>query len=363
NRIIELERIHIEEDSAKMIHETGSEETYIDFNRAGLPLLEIVTLPCLHSHEEAGIFLEKLKQIISYLGISTGKMEEGALRCDVNVSLSKSNTVLGQKVEVKNLNSFRSVMRSIQYEILRQEDCLNANQPIIAETRTWSDEESKTITMRVKDSKSDYRYFPEPDLRSLVVSDDMVDQAKKAIPELPQEAFHRLITSFSLTEYEAQLITSAPDLLRYFDQCIQDFPHPKLIFNWISSELLKIMNETNCSVFETGISPKNLQELLKLIQNDTISGKIAKDLLPKIMDTGKNPCDIVNEQGLLQVTDDALLKEIVTKVLLDHPKELERYHNGEEKLFGMFMGSCMKETKGKGNPKILNSILREALKK
>jgi len=360
---VHLERIHIEEDSAKMIHGNGNNQTHINFNRAGVPLLEIVTRPCMHSHEEAGVFLEKLKQIISYLGISTGRMEEGALRCDVNVSISDSDTVLGQKVEVKNLNSFRSVMRAIQYEVKRQKECLENNCPILSETRTWIEEESKTITMRVKDSKSDYRYFPEPDLRSLVVTEDMVEHAKSKIPELPDEAFQRLVSSCSLSTYEAQLLTSSPDMLRYFDECILGFPHPKIVFNWISSELMKIMNDRNCSIFDIGVTPKNLQKLLLLIQNGTISGKIAKDLIPQIIDTGKNPQDIVNEQGLSQVTDEHFLQEVVEKVIRDHPKELERYHSGEEKLFGMFMGSCMKETKGKGNPTLINTILRKALKK
>jgi aspartyl-tRNA(Asn)/glutamyl-tRNA(Gln) amidotransferase subunit B len=360
---VSLERMHLEEDSAKMIHETGDDQTYIDFNRAGIPLLEIVTYPCIHSHEDAGIFLEKLKQVVSYLKISTGKMEEGALRCDVNVSISRSEDTLGQKVEVKNLNSFRSVMRSIQYEVYRQTEYLEKGLPIIPETRTWNDEESKTVQMRVKDSKSDYRYFPEPDLRSLVISEDMIENAKSSIPELPQDAYNRLITVHGLSEYDAQLLTASPDILQYFDECIKDFSDPKTVSNWISSELMKIMNDRNCSIFEIGISPKKLQELLKLIQNETISGKIAKDLLLQVIQNGKNPSDIVKEQGLLQVTDDKVLHEIVEKVLQDNPQELERYHAGEEKLFGMFMGACMKATKGKGNPKLLTTILRKALKK
>jgi aspartyl-tRNA(Asn)/glutamyl-tRNA(Gln) amidotransferase subunit B len=261
------------------------------------------------------------------------------------------------------LNSFRSVMRSIQYEVKRQEECLQNNRPILSETRTWIEEESKTITMRVKDNKSDYRYFPEPDLRSLVLTEEMIDHARSTIPELPGEAFQRLVSSYSLSDYEAQLLTSSPDMLQYFDECIQDFPYPKIVFNWISSELMKIMNDRNCTIFDIGLTPKNLQKLLLLIQNGTISGKIAKDLIPHIIDTGKNPQDIVSEQGLSQVTDEKYLQEIVEKVIRDHPKELERYCSGEEKLFGMFMGSCMKETKGKGNPTLLNTILREALKK
>ncbi len=358
-----LERVHIEEDSAKMIHETGDDQTCIDFNRAGIPLLEIVTYPCIHSHEDASIFLEKLKQIVSYLKISTGKMEEGALRCDVNVSISQSDDTFGQKVEVKNLNSFRAVMRSIQYEVQRQTELLEKGLPIIAETRTWNDEESKTLQMRIKDSKSDYRYFPEPDLRSLVVSEAMLEKAKLSIPELPQDAYDRLITVHGLSEYDAQLLTTSPDILQYFDECIEDFSDPKAASNWISSELMKIMNDRNCTIYQIGISPKKLQELLKLIQNETISGKIAKGLLPQLIQTGKNPSDIVKEQSLLQVMDDNVLREIVEKVLQDNPQELERYHAGEERLFGMFMGACMKATKGKGNPKLLNTILREALKK
>jgi aspartyl-tRNA(Asn)/glutamyl-tRNA(Gln) amidotransferase subunit B len=254
-------------------------------------------------------------------------------------------------------------MRSIQYEVYRQTEYLEKGLPIIPETRTWNDEESKTVQMRVKDSKSDYRYFPEPDLRSLVISEDMIENAKSSIPELPQDAYNRLITVHGLSEYDAQLLTASPDILQYFDECIKDFSDPKTVSNWISSELMKIMNDRNCSIFEIGISPKKLQELLKLIQNETISGKIAKDLLLQVIQNGKNPSDIVKEQGLLQVTDDKVLHEIVEKVLQDNPQELERYHAGEEKLFGMFMGACMKATKGKGNPKLLTTILRKALKK
>ncbi|MCK5848621.1 MAG: Asp-tRNA(Asn)/Glu-tRNA(Gln) amidotransferase subunit GatB [Caldisericia bacterium] len=362
DEIVKLERIHIEEDSAKMLHEPGTDKTLINFNRAGVPLLEIVTLPCLKTAKTANIFLEKLKQIITYTGISTGKMEEGALRCDVNISLTNPDGSLGQKIEVKNLNSFKAVAKSIEYEIERQNKVLDAGGKIIPETRSWDESKSETFIMRIKDGKADYRFFPEPDLKSLFVTQEMIDEARKNMSELPGQAVERLIKTHNLSEYDASLITSSKEILHYYDLCMKDFQDPKLLANWISSEILKIMNKNNCYINEVGIKPMQLTELLSLILKGTISGKIAKDVLLVVIETGKNPSEIVKEKGLLQVSDTDSLRKIVSEVLEENKNELERYKNGEQKLFGLFMGQCMKKTKGKGNPKMLQTILKELLR-
>jgi aspartyl-tRNA(Asn)/glutamyl-tRNA(Gln) amidotransferase subunit B len=362
DEVVKLERIHVEEDSAKMLHEPGTDKTLINFNRAGVPLLEIVTLPCLKNAKTADIFLDKLKQIITYLGISTGKMEEGALRCDVNVSLTNPDGSLGQKIEVKNLNSFKSVTKSIAYEIQRQNEVLDSGEKIIQETRSWDESKSETFIMRIKDGKADYRFFPEPDLKSLFINHEMIDSARLNMPELPEQAIERLINTNKLSEYDAGLIASSKELLHFFDSCMKDFADPKLLANWISSEILKIMNKNNCCIDQVGIKPKQLSELLSLISKGTISGKIAKDVLLDVIETGKDPNEIVEEKGLLQVSDSDSLRQAVKEVLAENNEALERYKNGEQKLFGLFMGQCMKKTRGKGNPKMLQVILKELLK-
>ncbi len=358
---VQIERVHVEEDSAKMIHENESKKTLINYNRCGVPLLEVVTAPCIKKPEDAGLFLEKLQQLVMYLGISTGKMEEGALRCDVNVSLDNPDGSLGQKVEVKNLNSFRAVVRAIKYEIERQDDCLNKHENIFSETRTWDESKGETVTMRIKDSKSDYRYFPEPDLHSLFVTEEMITNTVSQMPELPHQACKRLKDNYNLSEYDISLMTENPETLQYFDECLSHFEDAKLIANWISSEIMKCMNKKNCSINEVGIQPSQLTDLLSLIKKGTISGTIAKTVFEEVIETKKNPSVIVQEKGLLQVTDENALKETVIEVLRENEKEVERYKAGNKKLFGLFMGQCMKKTKGKGNPKILNKILMEVL--
>jgi aspartyl-tRNA(Asn)/glutamyl-tRNA(Gln) amidotransferase subunit B len=358
---IRIHRLHIEEDAGKTIHE-GS-YSYVDLNRAGTPLMEIVTEPDISSPEEARKYLEKLRNIMRYIGVSEADMEKGQLRCDVNISLKpKGSDKLGTKVELKNINSFRFIVKAIEYEIERQSKLLKKGEKIIQETRLFDPESGKTYTMRTKEEAHDYRYFPDPDLLPIVLKDQDIENIKKSLPELPDQKYHRYVETLNLPPYDAEVLTSDKNLAIYFEQVISIFPqNPKIVSNWILNELLGKLNDKGIDIENSPITPQSFAELISLIVDGTISGKIAKEVFDIAFETGKSPKQIVEEKGLKQISNEDEIRNIVKSVLEKHPAEVEKYKSGNEKILGFLVGQVMKETKGKANPQLVNKILREEL--
>ncbi|WP_297888939.1 Asp-tRNA(Asn)/Glu-tRNA(Gln) amidotransferase subunit GatB [Sulfurihydrogenibium sp.] len=358
---IRIHRLHIEEDAGKTIHE-GS-KSYVDLNRAGTPLMEIVTEPDISSAEEARKYLEKLRNIMRFIGVSEADMEKGQLRCDVNISLKpKGSDKLGTKVELKNINSFRFIVKAIEYEIERQAKLLKKGEKIIQETRLFDPESGKTYTMRTKEEAHDYRYFPDPDLLPVVLKEDQIQQIKNSLPELPDQKYHRYIQQYNLPSYDAEVLTSDKNLANYFEEVVKIFPqNPKLVSNWILNELLGKLNDKGIEIENSPITPSNLAQLISLITDGTISGKIAKEVFDIAFETGKSPKQIVEEKGLKQISNEDEIRRIVKAVLEKHPAEVEKYKSGNEKILGFLVGQIMKETKGKANPQLVNKILKEEL--
>lgn len=364
-KTIGLTRIHIEEDAGKSIHgeSLGSpSNSYIDLNRAGTPLVEIVSEPEMKSGEEARAYLTKLKSILKYLDIADCNMEEGSLRCDANVSIRPvGQKELGTKAEIKNMNSFRNVQRAIEYEIRRQEKVLNEGGRVVQETRLWDSQKGITASMRSKEEANDYRYFPDPDLVPIILDEAYIENIRAELPELPDAKMARFIAEYSLPEHDAVALTAEKSYADFFEEALKGYNNPKLIANWTLSEVLSTVNEKLCGIYEAGIKPLQLAEIVSLIESGKISGKIAKDVYKTVIATGKNPSKIVEEQGLVQNSDSSELEEIVKQVLLDSPDEAERFKNGEMRLQGFFVGQVMKLSKGKANPKIVNDILKKLM--
>jgi aspartyl-tRNA(Asn)/glutamyl-tRNA(Gln) amidotransferase subunit B len=331
----------------------------VDFNRTGVPLIEIVSEPDLRSPEEAGAYLRQLRSIVRYLGICDGNLEEGSFRCDANVSIRpQGSQTLGTRTELKNLNSFKHVE---QYEISRQKEVLLDGGQIIQETRLWDPDKNKTTSMRGKEEAHDYRYFPDPDLLPLVIENGWIQNVKKNLPELPDEKKKRFMEKYGLPSYDAELLTSDRELADYFENCVGIFPHPKQVSNWVMGALLGLLNTLDKSIDESPVSPENLARLLALVEDGVISGKIAKTVFDEMGQTGKPAEQIVKAKGLVQITDTDALEDVVSSIISDHPKEVEAYKNGKTKLLGFFVGQVMKETKGKANPKLVNEILKGQL--
>ncbi len=365
---IRITRIHMEEDAGKLIHGEGEAISYVDFNRAGVPLLEIVSEPDMRSSEEAYLYLKELRNIMKYIEVSDVNMEEGSLRCDANVSIrKKGETKLGTKVEIKNMNSFSSVRKAIDYEVARQIDVLESGGVIVQETRLYDATENKTFSMRNKEESHDYRYFPEPDLPPIMLDDDYIENVKATIPELPQVKRERFVKEYKLTGDEANLLSEEKDLAFYFEECVRNSKiEPKKISNWIQSEILAILNEKNIDISDFAkeyVSSLKLVELLNLIEDGTISGKIAKQVFEEMVESKKSAKEIVELKNLKQVTDNSEIEKWVMEVIQNNPKEVEKYKQGNEKLLGFFVGEVMKLSKGKANPKAVNEILREKLSK
>ena len=359
NKRIGITRIHMEEDAGKLTHDPHRPLSMIDFNRTGVPLIEIVSEPDIRSPEEAGAYLRQMHAILRYLDICDGNMEEGSFRCDANISIrAKGEKKLGTRAELKNLNSFKNVEKSIEYEIYRQKDILLDNGIIIQETRLWNADTNSTISMRSKEEANDYRYFPDPDLLPVHIDKKWIDTLKKDLPELPQEKKERFIIKHGLTSTDAELLTSSRDMADYFDECVKLFKQPKQIGNWIMGSLLGLLNLEGKTISESPVSAQHLTDMLKLIDKDLISGKIAKTVFDEMAKTGKPPKQIVEEKGLVQLTDRFEIENIIVKIISDNPKEAEAYKNGKTKLFGFFVGQVMKATRGKANPKIVNEILK-----
>ena len=359
---IGITRIHMEEDAGKLGHDPHRPVSLVDFNRTGVPLIEIVSEPDIRSPEEAGAYLRQLRSIVRYLAICDGNLEEGSFRCDANVSIRpQGSQTLGTRTELKNLNSFKHVEKSLQYEISRQKEVLLDGGQVIQETRLWDPDKNKTISMRGKEDAHDYRYFPDPDLLPLVIDDTWLQNIKKTLPELPAEKKQRFMAQYGLPSYDAALLTSDRELADYFERCVRIFSHPKQVSNWVMGALLGLLNALEKSIDESPVSPENLARLLALVEEGVISGKIAKTVFDEMGQTGKPAEEIVEEKGLVQITDTAALEDVVSNIISGHPTEADAYKSGKTKLLGFFVGQVMKATKGKANPKLVNEILRRKL--
>ncbi len=355
---VRIRRLHIEEDAGKTIHEGG--KSYVDLNRAGTPLMEIVTEPDMRTPEEARIFLETLRNIMRYTGVSRADMEKGQLRCDINVSIRpKGSDKLGTRTEIKNVNSFRFVQKALEYEISRQIEIVKNGGEVVQETRTFDPATGKTYTMRRKEEAEDYRYFPDPDLIPLIVSEEWIEEIKRTMPELPHQRLERLKSQYGLGDYEAKILVQNKELGDFFEASVKEVGEPKMVANWLLNDLLGLLNDKQIPVEDSPVSPKNLAELVKLIKEGVISTKIGKEVIKEMVETGKSAVEIVEQKGLRQITDEKEIRKVVEEVLSRFPKEVERLKSGEEKLIGFFVGQVMKETKGKANPKLVNKIIRE----
>jgi len=358
---VRIRRLHMEEDAGKNIHE-GS-KSYVDLNRAGTPLMEIVTEPDIRSPEEARVFLENLRNIMRYVGVSKADMEKGQLRCDINVSIRpKGSEELGTRTEIKNVNSFRFVQKALEYEIERQIKLVSEGGKVEQETRTFDPSTGKTYTMRTKEEAEDYRYFPDPDLLPLKLEESWIEEIKNTMPELPHQRLERLISDYGIGEYEAKIFVQNKELGDFFENTVSHVKEPKLVANWLLNDLLGLLNDKQIPLEESPVSPEGLAELVKLIKDNVISTKIGKEVIKEMVETGKSASQIVEEKGLKQITDESAIRGIVEEVVKSFPQEAERYRQGEEKLIGFFVGQVMKATKGKANPKVVNQILREVLK-
>ncbi|UCE84078.1 MAG: Asp-tRNA(Asn)/Glu-tRNA(Gln) amidotransferase subunit GatB [Deltaproteobacteria bacterium] len=360
---IGITRIHLEEDAGKLVHDESQSLSYVDFNRTGVPLIEVVSEPDLRTPEEASTYLKKLRDIVRYLDICDGNMEEGSLRCDANISLRPVGSEgFGVKTELKNMNSFRFVQRALEYEIKRQRAVLEQGGTIVQETRLWDSDKGVTHGMRGKEEAHDYRYFPDPDLVPVVVDDEWIENVRKELPELPDAKKARFIKEYGLPEQDAVILTGSKDLADFFEACTARFPQPKKVSNWIMVELLRVLKRDDKEIDQCPVTPEALADLLKMVDENVISGKIAKTVFEEMYVTGKAPELIVEEKGLKQVTDESEIARVIDGVLEAHPNEIEEYRAGKEKLFGFFIGQVMKQTSGKANPKIVNKILKEKLK-
>jgi aspartyl-tRNA(Asn)/glutamyl-tRNA(Gln) amidotransferase subunit B len=359
---IGITRIHLEEDAGKLIHDENRPVSYVDLNRTGVPLIEIVSEPDIRSPEEAALYLKKVRQQIRYLEISDGNMEEGSMRCDANISLRPMGREdFGVRTELKNMNSFRNVQKALEFEIRRQTALLLDGHEIVQETRLWDAAMGVTVTMRGKEEAHDYRYFPDPDLVPVEIDNAWMDSVKAELPELPDAKCARFEEQYGLSGYDAGVLTASKSLADYFEKCVALFPSPKIVSNWVMVELFRLLKQGDQEIDACPIPPAGLAELLKLIDNGTISGKIAKDILEQAYDSKKSPKEIVEEQGVAQVSDESTLSAVVKQVVEAHPKEVEKCKAGKTKILGFLVGQVMKETKGQANPKKVNDLLRKAL--
>lgn len=360
-RRLGITRIHMEEDAGKSIHDQA-DETLVDVNRCGVPLMEIVSEPDMRTPEDAYLYLTKIKQLVQYLGICDGNMEEGSLRCDANISVRlKGETRLGTKTEVKNMNSFRNVERAIAYEIERQIDIIEDGGKITQQTLLWNADLNKVLPMRSKEEAHDYRYFPDPDLMPVYVSDDWKAAIMLNMPELPDQRRKRFIEQYKLPSYDAAVLTSSRELADYYEKVVNVTSDYKSASNWVMGDVLKNINEQKISASRFSVSPEHLGKLINLISNNTISGKIAKDVFPEMLGSNKDPEIIVKEKNLVQITDTGAIESIIDDVIKNNDNEVQQYLSGKEKVFAFFVGKIMKETKGKANPKVVNDILKSRL--
>ncbi|MGD1859264.1 MAG: Asp-tRNA(Asn)/Glu-tRNA(Gln) amidotransferase subunit GatB [Leptolyngbyaceae cyanobacterium] len=364
---IGITRLHMEEDAGKLVHAgsdrlSGSAYSLVDFNRAGVPLVEIVSEPDLRSGQEAAEYAQELRRIMRYLGVSDGNMQEGSLRCDVNISVRPVGTEkLGTKVEIKNMNSFSAIQKAIEYEIDRQVAAVEAGEPIYQETRLWEEGSQRTISMRSKEGSSDYRYFPEPDLPPIEVSAKQLTDWQSELPELPAQKRDRYSQSLGLSAYDARVLTDERLVAEYFETAVHGGADAKLAANWITQDIAAYLNAEKLAISEMALKPEMLAEMIQMITAGTISTKIAKDILPELLSKGGSPQTMVEERGLSQISDPEQIAAIIDEVLMAHPDELEKYRAGKKKLQGFFVGQIMKRTSGRVDPKLTNQLLSQKL--
>jgi aspartyl-tRNA(Asn)/glutamyl-tRNA(Gln) amidotransferase subunit B len=363
---IRVNRVHMEEDAGKLVHENTIEtSTYslVDYNRSSTPLLEIVSEPDMGTPEEAVAYLKALRDVLIYLEICDGNMEEGSFRCDANVSVKKKDaSELGTRAELKNLNSFRSIERSLVYEIERQIEVIMSGGQVVQETRLFNVDDGITYSMRGKEEAHDYRYFPEPDLLPLIVDEQWISEIRQGLPELPMEKMERFMKDYGLPRYDVEILVSDKELSYYFEETIKLFPEPKTVSNWIMTELLRELKDGSVSPKDSPLPPSILAELLSLIKDETISIKIGKEIFPELYKSGISPKRLVEQKGLLQISDESAIIAAIDRIIDRFPKEVSDYRGGKDKLLGFFVGQVMKEMKGKANPKLLNEFLVRRLK-
>ena len=363
---VRLTRIHMEEDTGKNIHDQHGDASLVDYNRSGVPLLEIVSEPDLRSPAEAGAYLRKLRAILQYLEVCDGNMEEGSFRCDANISVRPvGSDALGTKAEVKNMNSFRAVERALEYEIARQIDLLRHGDRVLQETRLWDADREVTRSMRSKESAHDYRYFPEPDLLPLEVSESWIAELRATLPELPDARRLRFIREYGLPAYDAEVLTARKDIADYFETAVRAHANPKAISNWVMGDLLRVVRERHLDgalvIREWPVPPAHLAGLVRLIDDQTFSGKIAKGVFEQMLSSGASPERLVADQGLSQVTDSGAIDAAIAAVLAANADKVAEYRSGKDKLFGFFVGQVMKAMQGKANPQKVNELLKQRL--
>ena len=359
---IRITRIHMEEDAGKLVHEEYGDSSFVDLNRAGVPLLEIVSEPDLRTPEEAKAYMEKMHSIVTYLGICEGDMEKGHFRCDANVSLRPmGQEKFGTRTETKNLNSFRFVQQAITYEIARQTEDILDGKRIVQETRLWDSVKKNTYSMRSKEEAHDYRYFPDPDLPVVRISSGFVEQIRDQLPELPDVKKRRFMELFGLSTYDAEVLVADKKVAEYFEEVVAANADPKLVCNWISGELMRLMNENKVDIRNVGIPANSLASLIKFLQEGSISGKIAKTVFEEMVQSGEDPAMIIEIRGLKQVSDEGALRRLLEILLANNPKQVEQYRTGKTQIKGFFVGQVMKETKGQANPQIVNQLLEKLL--
>lgn len=359
---IRINRLHLEEDAGKSTHSEFGDGTLVDFNRVGVPLIEIVSEADMRSPEEARAYLEKLKAIIQYTGVSDVKMEEGSLRCDANISLRpEGQKAFGTKTELKNMNTFKGVQRALEYEVRRQTRVLKSGENVVQETLRWNEEKGITVSMRSKEEAHDYRYFPDPDLVDMIIDQDWIDRIRAELPELPDARKKRYIEQYELSDYDAEILTSSKAMADFFEATLEYTKDAKAVANWIMGDLLRHLNEEGIELEESKVNPKLLGEMVQMIEKGTISGKIGKTVFKEMLQSGKDPQTIVKEKGLVQITDEAALAKIVQTVIENNPKSVEDYRSGKQQAIGFLVGQVMKETKGKANPQIVNKLIKEKI--
>ncbi|MCF8720189.1 Asp-tRNA(Asn)/Glu-tRNA(Gln) amidotransferase subunit GatB [Nitrospina gracilis] len=362
---IGLTRIHMEEDAGKSIHGENlgdPDKSYVDYNRTGVPLIEIVSEPELRSAEDAREYLVALKSVLQYADVSDCNMEEGSFRCDANVSLRPAGQKeFGTRVELKNINSFKFVQKAIEHEVERQTKILDQGDQVVQETRLYDANRGVTYSMRSKEEAHDYRYFPEPDLVPVVCDADWIESIRRELPEMPEEKRQRFVEQYAIPEYDAGVLTTSRALADYFEQCVELFNQPKLVSNWIMGELLRLLNQDDRDIGDCPVTPRKLAGMLKLIDAGTISGKIAKTVFEEMYRTGKEPAAIIEEQGLTQISDEGALGQIVDDIIAASPEQVQQFKDGRDKVLGYFIGQAMKASKGQANPGLLNKLFKEKL--
>jgi len=361
-KVIRVRRIHMEEDAGKNVHDAGGGQSLVDLNRAGVPLLEIVSEPDLRDADEAVEYLKALRDVLVYLGVNDGNLEEGSFRCDANVSvMPKGTSTYGQRCELKNLNSFRFLKQAVDYEISRQVDVIESGGKVSQETRLWDVSKGVTRSMRSKEEAHDYRYFPEPDLPPLHVSDAAIDSAAKALPELPRAKLTRFISQYGLPAYDARILTAERPLADCFEACAAHYADAKKLSNWFLGELMRLLKEEGTLLSALRFTPAQLAELLRAVDLGTVSANAGKDVLGEMFRTGKAPADIIAEKGLAQVSDTGAIEAVVDDILAKNAGEVEKYRAGKKQVFGFFVGQVMRAMKGKGNPALVNDLLKKKL--